>query len=200
MTPFSVCARVQDQLPWFVGDDLDDAAAEPVRTHLRDCPRCRAEASSLLQARRALLAHAETAARSIDDAQFAAWHEEIVAAVARDGERAAAPASTSSAAKRIGARGTAAAAALLVGLGYLGSLPSAGLLTRAPIFATTEVRPAPRMQPLGQDAWLVPASHLDMSGPGMMGRLSLRTLEDETLPFDSWVLPVPPRRPDGKPR
>lgn len=192
MTPFSTCARVQDQLPWFVGDDLDDAAAAPVRAHLRDCPQCRAEASSLLQARRALLAHAEASAHSIDDVQFAAWHEQIVAAVASDSQRAAAP----STAVRVGARGLAAAAVLLVGLGYLGSLQGAGLLTRAPILATTEVRPAARMQPLGQDAWLIPASHLDASGPGMMGRLSLRTLEDETLPFDSFVAPVAPRRPD----
>lgn len=191
MTPFSVCARVQDQLPWFVGDDLDDAAAAPVRAHLRDCPQCRAEASSLLQARRALLAHAEVSARSIDDAQFAAWHEQIVAAVANDHDRAM----SASTPARAGSRWLAVAAVLLVALGYLGSLPGTGLLTRAPILATTDVQMAPRMQPLGQDAWLIPASHLDASGPGMMGRLSLRTLEDETLPFDSFVAPVAPRRP-----
>lgn len=189
MTPFSRCARIQEQLSWFVGGDLDEAEAGPVRDHLRDCPVCRGEASGLLQARRALLAHAEAAARSVDEAQFDVWREQILAAVAAEPEPVRASASSRT------ATWLAAAAMVLVAVGYVGTTPAEGFFGRAPITADTYATPSAMMQPLGQESWLLPASQIEASAPGMMGRLALRTLEDETLPFDSWTEPVVPRRP-----
>lgn len=78
----TTCAQIARQLPWFVGDDLDAAAAAAVRAHLLACARCRAQAATLRQVVRRLGAIADAPVPAADEAMFAAMHRRILERVA----------------------------------------------------------------------------------------------------------------------
>lgn len=188
------CERLVESLPAFVAGETPVAQSAAVRHHLRDCSACRQEASVLLQARRALDRHATTVREDlVGEAQFATWREDILAAVQRTPVAMVREPLWSSSARR---RAAVAAACALVFGAYFGSLPEGGLFERAPIEARGDVDAASTfLLPLGQERWLSGSGGADAaSSPahGLMGRLSLRTLEDESLPIllEDSVLPA----------
>jgi hypothetical protein len=185
-------------LPLFIGGDLGAAKAASVRAHLRDCSACRQQASGLLQSRRALQSHARAVAKElVDDVQFSAWHGQILAAIAAV---PAVPVRRSFWRSPLRRRALAAAACAMLLGGYFGALPAAGLFERAPIEARGGGDLGSRfLQPLGQERWLSASTGGDAAAAsfaqGLMGRLSLRTLDDESVPLllDESMPPVRPK-------
>ncbi|MBL8749256.1 MAG: zf-HC2 domain-containing protein [Planctomycetes bacterium] len=188
------CERVLAQLDWFVGDDLDAAAATAVRSHLRECVSCRAEAGALQRTRNTLRAAAEAACRGVDEAMFAAMHDEVMAAVRDQEMRDAAPPSLL---RRV-LPFAAAGALFVVGWTVVRHWVPPSVFDREPI-GTSVVAPrqahpfgvpALPLRLLSDDSVEEPAA--DGLGAGMMGRWRLRTLEgvDATAP----LLPPPVRR------
>ncbi len=188
------CERVLAQLDMFVGDDLDAAAATAVRSHLRACVTCRAEAGALQRTRNTLRAAAEAAYRGVDDAVFAAMHDDVMAAVREQEMRdAGAPALV----RRV-IPFAAAAALFVVGWTVVRHWAPPSVFDREPI-GTSAVAPR-QAHPFGVPALplrllsddSVEEPPADGLGAGMMGRWRLRTLEgvDATAP----LLPAPARR------
>jgi hypothetical protein len=195
------CQGVTERLPWFVGGDLDAGQQREVRRHLQACASCRQQASSLLQAHRALLSvRGQTDWRGLPP-PFALMQQQVMDAVATAGVASHEPASR---------RGfVAAAAALLFGLGFwFGAADTArtGLLGRDALpFPAAAAASGPGLSPLGNErraAWRsakpepgspAPAGSPSPAGAtpsrsGLRGRLLLRTLEDEwPLPASAWA-------------
>lgn len=189
------CQGVTERLPWFVGGDLDAGQQREVRRHLQACPSCRQQASSLLQAHRALLSvRGQTDWRGLPP-PFALMQQQVMDAVAAAGVAPDEPAC------RRGA--VAAAAALLFGLGFwFGAADTArpGLLGRDALpFPAAAAASGPGLSPLGNErraAWRSAKPEAGSPAPagatpsrsGLRGRLLLRTLEDEwPLPASAWA-------------
>lgn len=191
------CERARQQLPEFVAGDLEAAGAELLRRHLRGCHECRRSAGEQLQAARALRrAVCATIVPGVDDALFLDLHERVLTRVA--GEEPPRPRGAGGV-LRGGRAAAAMAAGVLIACGWMLAQPGAGtgLIERSPIrggsggAAAVPVR-GPAMQWLSHESMsgAEPAGALGGSGQGLMGRLSLRTLEDEhliLLPLDAEV-------------
>jgi len=200
------CRRTLGRLPLFVGGDLDERVARVVSAHLRGCPTCRREASAQLQAKNALAdAVAATVVPGVDEALFVALHERVLERVAT--VEPAAP-------RQWGRRAAiAVAAGALFGLGWLAARPDGGLLDRTPIHAAgaahrgSDSFGGATLQPLGHDVvwqFVRHAEASDSSGLGLMGRLMLRTLEDDAPVmagdlFDEPAVPPAAVPPPGVP-
>jgi hypothetical protein len=195
------CRRTLGRLPLFVGGDLDDRVARAVSAHLRSCQSCRREASAQLQAKNALAdAVAATVVPGVDEALFVELHQRVL-------ERVATAAPT--APRQWGRRAAiAVAAGTLFGLGWLAARPDGGLLGRTPIHAAgaahrgSDSFAGPTLQPLGHDVmwrFVRHAEASDSSGLGLMGRLMLRTLEDEEPAMAGDLFDEPSVSPAGPP-
>jgi hypothetical protein len=179
----AACVPVRAMLPLFVGGDLEPAPAKAVRDHLRACAPCRREAGSLLQAVRGLRRAAEAdPVPGVDDAMFARLHDRVMQRVEQMGP-APRRAAFWTLLRRAGV--VAAAAALVLG-GFWLSGQGGGLLQRPAIRADgVAAGSSPGLQHLGHEDR---QAAVEPAGLGLMGRLSLRTLEDEQVvlerPFD----------------
>lgn len=181
----AACEFASARLPLFAGGDLDVGEAEVVRAHLIDCVACRNEAAGLQRAVAGLRAVSASPAPGVDDAWFAAQQRAICERV----EAAAVPAASSVAWR---SWGLAAAALLLIGIGFeLGQSGQAQSVFVRP--ATTILFGNPKavpwsgeramMRQLGDDEQA--ADERDgAAAAGMRGRDELRTLVD-----DGMVLP-----------
>lgn len=177
------CARIVQELPLFVGEDLGRDAcgadrADAVREHLMACCDCRREASALQQARKALRQFGGAMPAGVDEAMFAAMHRQVLAHTVQAPVQPARP---------WWAALSVVAAVLLFGLGLwlVEAWRDDGVLRRPPLMLDANatsgqglVRAVPysggrvELQMLGyEDAGAV--------GQGMAGRLDLRRLGDE---------------------
>lgn len=198
------CATVRRQLAWFVGGDVDVEQGTLVRAHLRECARCRRDASRLQQSRKALQgladpAHVEKV--GVDDTMFTTIYTSVVAAVERESLPNGGFAGRGWIASgwRAGVRHVLSIAAAVVlflfGWWVIREPATLSVLEREPIGAALSaggpvkvvphVGPRVSMRQLGMDsegnrAPLV-AGIEDGLGLGMMGRWRLRTLEDIDL-------------------
>ncbi|MGE3171213.1 MAG: zf-HC2 domain-containing protein [Planctomycetota bacterium] len=187
------CERARQQLPEFVAGDLEAARAELLRGHLRGCHECRRSAGEQLQAARALRrAVCATIVPGVDDALFLDLHERVLNRVA--GEEPPRPRGAGGL-MRGGRAAAVVAASVLIACGWMLARPGAGagLIDRSPIrggggaAAAVPVR-GPAMQWLSHESVSTADPAVGGSGQGLMGRLSLRTLEDEhliLLPLDA---------------
>jgi hypothetical protein len=181
---------VREQLPWFVGGDVDAATAEAVRGHLRDCAACRREGSALQQPMLALRAAGSperAPSGAPDEAFFAELQASVMSAVAAGPATRVRP-------RRTAGLLAAAAALFAVGFWLVPGRARTPLLDRAPL-ASGKGSPAPAGERRAIPAsWsgrndLQPLSD-DRSGAGMLDRLDLRTLEDAGPP--RLRVPAPP--------
>lgn len=80
------CHVVRALLPAAVGEDIDDATADVVRRHTRECLGCRRELTRFDEAHDALssIAEGNVAAPRLDDSFFASLHDGIVGELRRD--------------------------------------------------------------------------------------------------------------------
>lgn len=189
------CPPIGRRLALFVGGDLDAADAGRVRSHLRGCASCRGRASALLQAHRTLRAAAECPAPAgVDEAFFARLHGRVMERV----REAGAPAVPVRARGRTRLLGALAAASLFASGLLLTGGSEPGLLDRSAIRAPDPPREAPARRPALQPLSFRPAGERPGAGFGLMGRLQLRTLEDErVLPLpSSWFEPAAPAAPE----
>lgn len=199
------CSQAQQDLPLFVGGDLEPRAAAMVSVHLRECPVCRREAAALQQARKHLL---RLAVPAVDEQWFASMHTAI-------GDRLAAELGHGPVGSpRRGMRWwwSAAAAAALFGLGWSLVPPSTpAVLGRAPIAIPVGHAGPSLVVPyagdrvplrlLGDDVWMHDSWADSGQAPGMLGRWRLRSLVDEELavPLPGEPPPLAPSAP-GSPQ
>lgn len=189
----SRCRAIRDALPLFVGGDLAETRARAVRQHLRDCAACRREAAGLQQPLKRLRG---LGAGAVDEAMFASLQDAIVERVAAEacgdalGERP----------RTHPAWWAAAAAAALVSflVGWWVVRPAAGpaLLRRAPIaMPVGDPGPSVVVPYAGPRVPLRLLGHEPGSGsaqgPGMMGRLRLRSLVEEAEDLPPPLAPSP---------
>lgn len=189
----SRCRQIREALPLFVGGDLAGVRADAVREHLRDCTACRREAAGLQQPLKRLRG---LGAAAVDEAMFASLQDAIV-------ERVAAEALGDVPGERLRTHpawwGAAAAAAVLSCLvGFWVVRPEAGpaLLRRAPIaMPVGDPGPSVVVPYAGPRVPLRLLGHEPGSGsaqgPGMMGRLRLRSLVEETDDLPPPLAPAP---------
>lgn len=212
----SACDSVHPQLPAFVAGELSEVVRAQVRHHLHQCCRCRGEAGLLQRARSALVGLRDEAADPRHEAMFADLHQAIVASTVAAqpvGEVGASGARTTGPSARVVA---AAAAALLLSVGFLigagaggaSGLATPGGVSKAAGATSTTAAPArdaivvvpyagPRVElrPLGFDraAGEVQDPFVQTNGAGASGLLArrrLRTLVEEGAP----IPPVEPPR------
>jgi hypothetical protein len=185
------CRWIRRRLSAFAGEDLGAVETGGVRLHLRACSTCRAAAGGWLRARRRLQESAAAAApASVDDAFFARLHAEVISAVAQE------PIPEPRDWRWRGRLRIAAAAALLFGLGLWSvqviAPTNPGLLERPALRGESgdpeSVGAGTGMRPLGSERGV----DLDSDSHGLMGRLRLRTLEQEVL--EPWRLRPPSER------
>jgi len=191
------CHDVRDELAWFVGGDLPAQRQRAVADHLRGCVACRCEAAALQQSGKALAAVASYVPDGADEPMFAAMHASILAAVDVGGiDRAGGETWLLRHCRqgRLWLQGLAAAALFLFGWWLVDAGTAPSLLYR-PSLGGTNVAGAGKavpysgdrvqLQPLGEESMPDEADAQGAAGRGMMGRMSLRTLEDGDL-----VVPV----------
>jgi len=192
----STCRRVRDELPWFVGGDLPAERERAAADHLRDCCACRRQAAALQQSRKALDEAGRVVPGGVDEPMFTAMQASIVAAVGR--EEAGAMRGEAGGAPWRWAQVLAAAAMFLFGWWLVDTEAVSPVFGRPPIAgpiggvakAVPYAGHRVELQPLG-DEWKPATGGAENGvGPGMMGRLRLRTLED--LEDPDFVVPVAP--------
>lgn len=212
----SACAAVHPQLPAFVAGELSSSARAQVRQHLHQCCQCRGEAGLLQRAQSALGELRNEAVDPRHEAMFADLHQAIVAStVAAPPFRpvGAADSRTAGPSARVVA---AAAAALLLSVGFLigagaggeSGLATPGVSFRPPVVAMTTAAagrdaivvvpyagPRVELRPLGFDRAAAevqdPFGRTDGAGAaGLLARRRLRTLVEEGAP----IPPVEPER------
>lgn len=212
----SACAAVHPHLPAFVAGELSSSARAQVRQHLHQCCQCRGEAGLLQRAQSALAELRNEAVDPRHEAMFADLHQAIVAStVAAPPARPvdAADSRTAGPSARVVA---AAAATLLLSVGFLvgagaggagglatpggPSRPSGAAMTTSStgcdaIVVVPYAGPRVELRPLGFDraAGEVQPHHVGANGAGASGLLArrrLRTLVEEGAP----IPPVEPPR------
>jgi anti-sigma factor RsiW len=180
----TTCAQIARQLPWFVGDDLDAAAAAAVRAHLLACTRCRAQAATLRQAVRRLGAFADAPVPAADEAMFAAMHRRILERVAGE---VPAPA-------RSHWLVAAAAAVLLLAVGWWAIGTGRAPTPPSPRLATPaafEPGPGEEVRRQTLDSAHAVGGDDFVDGPGILWRDRLRQFVDEGMV-------LPPRQPANR--
>lgn len=194
------CDDVRGLLPLFIGDDLDEAAHETVRTHLVACHACRGQASAFQRSTADLRRLAGRPVDGVDEAMFASLQESIMARVEALPAEPLLVVGRWQAVRRFGLA-TAAMALLAVGFWWGQEQEPESLWNRRPV-ATPVVLDAPRAVPyagqrapmrlLGNDGLrtLDDATGDGIEGSGLRGRVELRSLVDDSL-----LLPPPPPPP-----
>jgi len=210
----SACAAVHPQLSAFVAGELSSSARAQVRQHLHQCCQCRGEAGLLQRAQSALGELRNEAVDPRHEAMFADLHQAIVAStVAAPPVQpvGAADSRTAGPSARVVA---AAAAALLLSVGFLIGAGAGGesgsaapLVSSRPSAMTTAATgrdaivvvpyagPRVELRPLGFDRAAAevqdPFGRTDGAGAaGLLARRRLRTLVEEGAP----IPPVEPER------
>jgi hypothetical protein len=192
------CAKVQRLLVDFVGDDLSLRIAAPLRAHLQACNGCRGLASQQLQVQRALRTGV---AAPVPESLFEELQTAVMAAVAQEPLPRLEP-------RRRWRAASVAAAALLFGGGLLLARPGIDPFWRAPIDTVQGALPLVQPYGPGAAATLRPLSNdyssaMPGAGQGMMGRVTLRTLEldlGDILPREPSKSPASKPKAPGTPR
>lgn len=193
------CDDVRGLLPLFIGDDLDEAANETVRTHLVACHACRGQASAFQRAAADLRRSVGRPVDGVDEAMFASLQESIMARVE------ALPAESLLVVGRFeGVRrfGLAAAAMALLAIGFWWGQEQEpeSLWSRRPVATPVGLDALKAVPYAGQRApmrllgnesvrTLDGATGDGIEGSGLRGRDQLRSLVDDLL------LPPPPKAP-----